>query len=93
MSLFQCYECGCRENTATCNFWSRSTGQWRGVQSQPWMLCSACDPDIAKWHDQFPRVFLPKGMFVCNERGNLAHKDTGDENARAYSINEPAAKA
>ena len=32
MSLFQCYECGCQENTATCNFWSRMNGQWRGIQ-------------------------------------------------------------
>ena len=50
MSLFQCYECGCRENTALCNFWERSTGNWRGAPSPPWMLCSACDPAISKWH-------------------------------------------
>ena len=90
MSLFQCYECGCRENTATCNFWSRmdGAGQWRGVPAQPWMLCSACDPDIGKWHDQFPRLYLPKGMFVTNERGNLAHRETGDENVKAYAIEQ-----
>jgi hypothetical protein len=50
------------------------------------MLCSACDPDIGKWHGRFPRLFLPKGMFVTNERGNLAHKGTGDENIAAYAI-------
>lgn len=93
MSLFQCYECGCRENTATCNFWSRmdAAGQWRGVESKPWMLCSACDPDIGKWHGMFPRRFLPKGMFVTNERGNLTHKETGDENTATYAISPAAA--
>lgn len=90
MSLFQCYECGCRENTATCNFWSRLEGQWRNAPALPWMLCSACDPVLAEWHERFPRVFLPKGMFVTNERGNLAHKDTGDEDCSAYAIQQPA---
>lgn len=91
MSLFQCYECGCLENTATCNFWSRipDDGKWRGVPARPWMLCSACDPDIGQWHDRFPRVYLPKGMFITNQRGNLAHIETGDENTSAYAIQEP----
>lgn len=78
MSLFQCYECGCRENTATSNFWLRVEGVWRGLQSQPWMLCSACDPSIGEWHGEFERLLLPKGEFVTNAQGNLAHKDTGE---------------
>lgn len=86
MSLFQCYECGCRENTATCNFWSRMDGEWRGVQSKPWMLCSACDPDIGKWHGQFERVLLPIGMFKTNQRGNLEHIETGSEDCLAYAL-------
>lgn len=90
MSLFQCYECGCRENTATCNFWSNMPAecQWRGVETKPWMLCSACDPEIGQWHDQFPRLYLPKGMFVTNQRGNLVHRETGDENVKAYAIEQ-----
>jgi hypothetical protein len=88
MSLFQCYKCGCRENTATCNFWSRLDGQWRGVPSQSWMLCSACDPDIGRWHDRFPRLFLPKGMFITSDRGNLAHIQTGSEDCSAYAIRQ-----
>lgn len=90
MSLFQCYECGCCENTATCNFWSNMTaeGQWRGVEAKPWMLCSACDPEIGRWHDRFPRLYLPKGMFVTNQRGNLVHRETGDENVNAYAIEQ-----
>lgn len=82
MSLFQCYECGCRENTALCNFWSRmcdaEDSKWRGVPSKPWMLCSACDIRIREWHGEFSREFLPKGEFVTNVQGNLAHKDTAE---------------
>jgi len=78
MSLFQCYQCGCRENTATSNFWSRMpAGGWRGKPSEAWALCSACDPAIGEWHEVFPRVYLPKHEFVTDERGNLAHVDTG----------------
>jgi hypothetical protein len=50
------------------------------------MLCSACDPDIGRWHDKFPRLFLPKGMFVTNERGNLAHIETGSEDCQACAV-------
>jgi len=76
VSLFQCYECGCRENTATSNFWTRQEGPWRGLPSQPWMLCSACDPEIGKWHGRFERKYLAKGQFVTDRQGNLAHKDS-----------------
>jgi len=27
-------------------------------------------------------------MFITNQRGNLAHKETGDENTAAYAINQ-----
>lgn len=52
------------------------------------MLCSACDPDIGKWHDHFPRLFLPKGMFIMNNQGNLEHKDTGDTDVQAQAITQ-----
>jgi hypothetical protein len=55
------------------------------------MLCSACDPDIGQWHDRFPRVYLPKGMFVTNQCGNLSHIETNDENASAYAIDDQKA--
>lgn len=88
MSLFQCYECGCRENTATCNFWSNGDGLQRGTPSKPWMLCSACDPGIGQWHGQFERLFLPLGMFITNHRGNLSHIETGDDDIRKYAITQ-----
>jgi hypothetical protein len=48
MSLFQCSECGCAEDTALCRYWS---ARRREVKPQ----CSACDPDIGKWHGEFQR--------------------------------------
>ena len=83
MSLFQCEECGCRENTAVCNYWSRNDvdSACKGRK-----LCSACDPDIGKWHGQFERVLLPIGMFKTNQRGNLEHIETGSEDCRAYAL-------
>lgn len=84
MSLFQCEECGCCENTALCDY------HWRKVKGLP-LLCSACDKaseigDPGEWHGKFERVFLPKGMFVTNREGNLAHKETGDTDFRKYQI-------
>lgn len=103
MSLFQCEVCGCCENTALacqgfryiedCFDWDYEPER-KGLR-----LCSACGPvqyansdgptKYGVWHNQFDRVFLPLGMFVTNRVGNLAHKDTGDENFRAYAIQEP----
>lgn len=80
MSLFQCEECGCRENTATSGYWFRSD---EGSGCNGRKLCSACDPDIGKWHGQFDRVYLPIGMFETNEQGNLAHKETGEVDNQA----------
>lgn len=82
MSLFQCAQCGCRENTATCNYWDH-VGEKGAVQ-----LCSACDPDIGKWHDSFDRLYLPKGMFITGHQGNLYHKLTGEPAASFFSREE-----
>jgi hypothetical protein len=48
MARFRCGTCGCEEDTALCNYWSAR------IQGMP-PICSACDPKIGKWHDQFPR--------------------------------------
>lgn len=102
MSLFQCENCGCCENTAL------SCRGFRFTDSFDWsdapelkgkLLCSACGPkkflyetDMVgggKWHGRFERVFLPKGMFKTNEVGNLEHIETGSEDYRPYAI-EPS---
>lgn len=79
MSLFQCSKCGCRENTAVSN-WA-----WRTTHGQE-PLCSACDPLIGKWHEEFPRIFLPLGEFKTNQVGNLEHIATGDTDVSKYQI-------
>jgi len=47
MGAFVCDKCGCLENTALSNYWVREEGSPA--------LCSACDPEIGKWHGTFPR--------------------------------------
>lgn len=83
MSLFQCQNCGCKENTALSHqgFSWPEDYDWTGMEDRKGMkLCSACGPtkylsgeqtDGGKWHGQFERVFLPKGEYRTNSVGNL----------------------
>ena len=48
MPLFICDACGSVDNTATTQYW---TCKMEGKA----LLCSACDPEIGKWHNLFPR--------------------------------------
>lgn len=100
MSLFQCENCGCCENTALSsqgfvNGMERFYDWSYAPERKGLRLCSACGPtkftrgnptEYGKWHNRFPRTYLPIGMFVTNQVGNLAHKDTGDEDFRKYEI-------
>ncbi len=54
MATFRCGKCGCNDDTALCNYWSARV---RNILP----VCSACDPEIGKWHGQFPRIF---GVFL-----------------------------
>lgn len=89
MSIFQCDECGCLDNAACGgNYHSRHHNEeWHGVPNGM-KLCCACTPShslkgtlicdrAGKWHNEFDRVFLPKGEFFTNDDGNLEHKETG----------------
>lgn len=49
MPLFKCSGCGCIENTALCRYWVNHL-----LLKQP-ALCSLCEPEIGRWHDQFTR--------------------------------------
>jgi hypothetical protein len=81
MSLFQCTECGCVENTALCNHaWNK--GKLKIEQD----YCSACDPQIKKWHGRFHRTFLEKGKWKTNREGNLEHIETGETDFHKYAI-------
>lgn len=73
MSLFQCTNCGARENTAPVGLAGREKKQ-----------CSECL--TGTWHGLFPKMLLPIGMFVTNNQGNLAHKDTGDTDLSKYAL-------
>lgn len=83
MSLFQCQVCGCCENTALSSqgcAWPEDF-DWTGIENRRGKkLCSACGParfsdgtptDLGKWHGEFPRRFLPMGMFRTAQNGNL----------------------
>jgi hypothetical protein len=65
MSYFECSKCGCVEDTALCYYWSAK------LRQTP-MLCSACDPKIAKWHDQFPQE--PSQNWINDGHGRLCHR-------------------
>lgn len=104
MSLFQCENCGCCENTALSsqgfNGFFERLYDWSYAPARKGMkLCSACGPthyrngeqtEYGKWHRVFPRVFLPKGKFKTNRVGNLEHIVTGSEDFRSFEIKEPA---
>lgn len=56
MPLFKCGRCGCVENTALSNYWTRNI-DWTDPTAKlanP-ALCSECDPAIATWHGAFPK--------------------------------------
>jgi len=99
MSLFQCENCGCVENTALSFQGIRPMSEnfdFTGMKEREGLrLCSACAPTkfsdgepsgLGKWHCKFPRIFLPKGKFKTNRVGNLEHIETGEEDYRKYSI-------
>ncbi|HEB4092817.1 TPA: hypothetical protein RZ058_003736 [Enterobacter cloacae] len=102
MSLFQCENCGCVENTALSsqgfNGFFEKLYDWSYAPERKGMkLCSACGPvkysdgentEYGKWHKVFPRQYLPLGMFETNEVGNLAHKETKSDDYEPYIIKQ-----
>lgn len=103
MSLFQCENCGCCENTALssqgCKGWFEKAFDWSyAPERKGLLLCSACAPTqyrdgsptrFGEWHNVFPRVYLPKGMFLTNSVGNLEHKETGSDQYTQYALECP----
>jgi hypothetical protein len=100
MSLFQCQNCGCCENTALSHQGFAMMAEcfdWTGKEElRGKKLCSACGPThysdgtkssrSGRWHGAFARVFLPMGMFKTNRSGNLEHIESGSENYRDYVL-------
>lgn len=80
MPLFKCSDCGCIENTALSRYWMRL------VEKPPKpALCSACDPDIGKWHDQFPKESA-KGYKLGDDGFIYSEKDIGPDGYFAHHI-------
>jgi hypothetical protein len=66
MAFFRCSKCACVEDTTLSRYWTAR------VQEMP-ILCSACDPKIARWHGEFPQEssegwFSDKRGFLWNPR-------------------------
>ena len=99
MSLFQCENYGCVENTAVSAQGFKFITEifdWTGIEHlKGKRICSACGPtkyssgnptEYGEWHGRFKRTYLPKGMFKTNKVGNLEHIETGSENYAEYEI-------
>ena len=65
MPAFRCSKCGCVENTACSNYWHHVAPMDDEEKQEP--LCSQCDPEIGKWHGEFPK--LPADGFQIGEDG------------------------
>jgi len=103
MSLFQCENCGCVENTALACQGIKGIPEkwfiWSGIEDRKGkLLCSVCAPikfkdgsasGFGEWHDKFPRKFLPMGMFKTNSAGNLEHIESHDEDYNKFIIEQP----
>lgn len=70
MSIFRCEECGCIENTACCDYWCRKDNDKTDHRA----LCSECDPDIGKWHGEFPK--RPASGYCIGADGFLYDKES-----------------
>lgn len=84
MSIYQCDECGCAENTALGWYHCRNSETLVDPKYFGKKLCSVCSPthfrdgtpieDAGKWHGRFKRKFYPKGSMETDRFGNLVPK-------------------
>lgn len=102
MSLFQCENCGCVENTALSSqgfngFFEKLYDWSYAPERKGKRLCSECGPvkykdgkytEYGKWHNVFPRQYLPLGKFKTNRHGNLEHIETGETDYQPYILKQ-----
>jgi hypothetical protein len=80
MSLYQCEECGCIENTACGWYHYRKHSDPKYGDRK---LCSVCGPtkfddggstELGEWHGRFKREFHELGTMETDEVGNVRPK-------------------
>jgi hypothetical protein len=81
VSLFQCQECGCCENTACGWYWYTKHDDPKYNDRK---LCSACGPatfsdgtkndKCGEWHGRFERTYYPLNSMETDSSGNLKKK-------------------
>lgn len=86
MSLFQCENCGVRENTALSNQGCQRSRMydWGGKEGlKGKLLCSMCGPvkfrdggktGFGEWHGAFEKKFYALGTMKTDDQGNLVPK-------------------
>lgn len=95
MSIFQCENCGCAENTSCGWYHCRNIESLTPKEFLGKALCSACAPiKLAdgesnkefnnEWHGLFKRTFLPHGEFKINGQGSIEHVESGLVGNEAY---------
>lgn len=95
MSLYQCEDCGCVENTATGWYHCRNSPDLTPADKLGRALCSVCGPTaypngepiekMGRWHGRFARRFHPRGTLYTDAQGNVRVKGT-DEYPKEGSI-------
>lgn len=86
MSLYQCDNCGCVENTALGWYHCRDCKRLTPKEYLGKALCCVCGPtkypngepieDMGKWHGRFERKFYPIGSLYTDHQGNVRDKKT-----------------
>lgn len=88
MSLYQCEDCGCVENTALGWYHCRNDASLTVPDKLGKALCSVCGPThfpngdpiekMGKRHGRFERTFYPKHSLYTDKQGNLRKKATDE---------------
>lgn len=80
MPIFMCSKCGNIENTALSRFWHTELDAFQAKQPHK-PLCSACDPEIGKWHGEFEQRSAAE--FVVGKDGRFLYsKDEATKRAK-----------
>lgn len=97
MSLYQCDNCGCVENTACGFYHMRNMEKLVRPAYRGKALCSACGPKTfpsgeetgyGKWHGRFTRKFYLLGSLYTDQQGNVKVRATDEYPTREDELIE-----